>query len=448
MILQAGRQGGRFQALLFALASVPSSLYSAAAAATTQSVSFSDCVYLGNSSADRTDPSMLSIPSPAGADSARAVARGGTGDMATSDGGRTWHAASTPVRQAGHAWGLATRSADGQTIVSGDTGVETGYLKNVSAGPWASTSRWTWTAPSAGGDMAGAGDHTPARQNSIGHLPQPTGLLFWEGGGTSPLDDSGLNFIATPQVWYSDVPIMPKAGFKCCNGSIAAFVTHDAGDTWTYVSDVATKASVEAAGWTTEEGPTENDVVLMGDGKTIMVIFRIDGGDGAPKPSPHVPYLFAKSTDQGATWKYEQAPPSMLAARPRAVRLGNGAVAVAGGRPALNLWVSPSGGMASDGDWETYDIPTLHNEMIGDDSLKFCPAFCNATLDLGWEQSSCYTQVGALDVDTGLVCYQRQGAPSGGQGRAPPECAGPGSQMFCMRFSVQREGGRDQQQHE
>ena len=356
--------------------------------------------------------------------------------MATSDGGRTWHAASAAVQHAGHAWGLATRSADGQTIVSGDTGVESGYLKNVSAGPWSSTTRWTWTAPPAGGDMVGADDHTRAHQSAIGPLPRPTGLLFWEGGGTSPLDDSGLNFIATPQVWYSDNPITPKAGFKCCNGSIAAFVTHDAGDTWTYVSDVATKASVEAAGWKTEEGPNENDVVLMGDGKTIMVVFRIDGGDGAPKPSPHVPYLFAISTDQGATWKYEQAPPSMLAARPRAMRLGNGAVAVTGGRPALNLWVSPSGGMAGSSDWETYDIPTLHNEMIGLESLKYCPAFCNATLDLGWEQSSCYTQVGALDADTGLVCYQRQGAPSGGQGHAPPECAGPGSQMFCMRFSV------------
>ena len=430
----ATQQSAILQGMKFAIAA--SSLFSAAA--TQQSVSFSDCVYLGNSSAARTDPAMLSIPSPAGADSARAIARGGTGDMATSDGGRTWHAASAAAQHAGHAWGLATRSADGQTIVSGDTGVETGYLKNVSAGPWESTSRWTWTAPAAGGDMAGVGDRTSARQSAIGPLPHPTGLLFWEGGGTSPLDDSGLNFIATPQVWYSDEPLTPHAGFTCCNGSIAAFVTRDAGDTWAYVGDVATKASVEAAGWATEEGPNENDVVLMGDGKTVMVVFRIDGGDGAPKPSPHVPYLFAKSTDQGATWTYEQAPPSMLAARPRAVRLGNGAVAIAGGRPALNLWVSPSGGMAagSGGDWETYDLPTLHNELIGDDSLKFCPAFCNATLELGWEQSSCYTQVGALDADTGLVCYQRQGAPSGGQGHAPPECAGPGSQMFCMRFSV------------
>ena len=256
--------------------------------------------------------------------------------MATSDGGRTWHAASAAVQHAGHAWGLATRSADGQTIVSGDTGVETGYLQNVTVGPWTSTSRWTWTAPAAGGDMAGAGDHTRGHQSAIGPLPHPTGLLFWEGGGISPLDDSGLNFIATPQVWYSNDPITPNAGFTCCNGSIAAFVTHNAGDTWTYVSDVATKASVEAAGWKTEEGPNENDVVLMGDGKTIMVVFRIDGGDGAPKPSPHVPYLFAKSTDQGATWKYEQAPPSMLAARPRALcrRLPG---PMCGGRPMRRM---------------------------------------------------------------------------------------------------------------
>ena len=82
-----------------ALMAAASSLYAVAA---TQSVSFSHIAYLGNSSPaggnGRTDPVMLSIPSPDGADSARAVARGGTGDMATSDGGRTWHAASAAVQ--------------------------------------------------------------------------------------------------------------------------------------------------------------------------------------------------------------------------------------------------------------------------------------------------------------------------------------------------------------
>jgi hypothetical protein len=51
--------------------------------------------------------------------------------------------------------------------------------------------------------------------------------------------------------------------------------------------------------------------------------------------------------------------------------------------------------------------------------------------------SSCYTQLGALSDDTGLVCYEKQGAGSGGATKpVPPECAFKGSAIFCMRFTV------------
>ena len=91
--------------------------------------------------------------------------------------------------------------------------------------------------------------------------------------------------------------------------------------------------------------------------------------------------------------------------RPRALVLANGALVISGGRPALNLWVSQDGFGKS---WETYDIPTVHNRGVTDPSLAFCPEFLNATSAIGWEQSSGYTQLGALSTETGLVCYQRQ----------------------------------------
>ena len=37
--------------------------------------------------------------------------------------------------------------------------------------------------------------------------------------------------IATPVVWYSDVPI-PEKGHICCDNSIVAYTTNDGGDTW------------------------------------------------------------------------------------------------------------------------------------------------------------------------------------------------------------------------
>ena len=60
-----------------------------------------------------------------------------------------------------------------------------------------------------------------------------------------------------------------------------------------------------------------------------------------------MPYLLAKSTSAGLTWSLKEAPADMLSARPRAVALSGGALIVAGGRPALNLWVSVDGGAFS-----------------------------------------------------------------------------------------------------
>ena len=37
-----------------------------------------------------------------------------------------------------------------------------------------------------------------------------------------------------------------------------------------------------------QEGPNENDLVMLGDGKTIMCIVRLDAGDG-PLTHPYVP---------------------------------------------------------------------------------------------------------------------------------------------------------------
>jgi hypothetical protein len=146
------------------------------------------------------------------------------------------------------------------------------------------------------------------------------------------------------------------------------------------VGQVASKASLIAAGFASEEGPNENDVVLLKDGKTLLCVFRRDGGDGVPHHA-HVPYVFATSTDRGVTWHLESAPEQLLSARPRALVLGNGALVVSGGRPALNLWVSPSGEVT--GPWDKFDIPTEHNRGAAPDD-RFCNAFENATTSLGW----------------------------------------------------------------
>ena len=77
-------------------------------------------------------------------------------------------------------------------------------------------------------------------------------------------------------------------------------------------------------------GPNENDVVLLKDSKTLLCVFRKDGGDGPHHR--HTPYVLATSKDEGLTWAYTEAPAGMLSAKPRVLVLPNGALVVAGGK--------------------------------------------------------------------------------------------------------------------
>ena len=56
--------------------------------------------------------------------------------------------------------------------------------------------------------------------------------------------------------------------------------------------------------------------------------------------------------------------------------------------PALNVWES-AGGFGKT--WTQYDLPTEHNRIVADAERRFCADFENATLALGWAESSAYT---------------------------------------------------------
>ena len=70
-----------------------------------------------------------------------------------------------------------------------------------------------------------------------------------------------------------------------------------------------------------EEGPNENDMVLLADGKTIMCVIRLDAGDG-PLTHPYRPYVTLTSSDGGTTWgKMKALPAGVGCARPRLLRV-------------------------------------------------------------------------------------------------------------------------------
>jgi hypothetical protein len=400
---------------------------------------------------------MLAFPSPSSsADGAHVLCTGEVNNVSSyvesPDGGSTWRPASAAVVAAGHGWLFGVGAGGGGGGIAGSVGgIPSGYLKNrtLMTGPWHATTRAVYSVNATDNTIAVAKTPAAAPLPSWAATPRgPVGLLAFDSGGVAHL--GGSSYLATVWVWYSDVPLAVNKKDPCCNGSVVAYLSEDAGASWQWRGEIASKQSINnaskahtaaATSWpASQEGPNENDVVLLKDGRTLLVVLRVDGGDGRPDQR-HAPFLLATSTDRGETWALRAAPAFMLSARPRAVVLPNGALVVSGGRPALSMWVSADGFGRR---WEEHDLPTQHNRGLARGLQArpapippFCPEFENATdKRLGWMQSSCYTRLGVLAHDTGLVCYEMQGAASGGQKTPPPECAFQGSQIFCMRFTV------------
>ena len=422
-------------------------------ASSTATISFSKPSTTGHSFESRRDPIMLSFPSVSSstnANAAHVLCSGVVNNKSTyvesNNGGLTWTPASKSVADASYGWSVGVGQTTGS--ISGSVGgIPSGYLKNESqmTGPWKATHRLIYSINNTDSTIAVTDE---AKSTFWQSLPNPVGLLAFDSGGVTWL--GGTTYIATVWVWYSDVPLEVNHGNPCCNGSVVAYISNDNGKNWQFQSEIASKKSINemvntgGATWSiSQEGPNENDVVLLKDGVTLLCVMRIDGGDGVPNHT-HVPYLLATSVDRGLTWSMREAPKYMLSARPRAIVLPNGVLVVSGGRPALSMWISIDGFGNS---WKEYDIPTEHNRGIQTMSgmtksqLRVLPGFCsefeNATdKNLGWMQSSCYTRLGVLAHDTGIVCYEMQGAGSGGEKTPPPECAFKGSEVFCMRFTV------------
>ena len=214
-----------------------------------------------------------------------------------------------------------------------------------------------------------------------------------------------------------------------------------------FVSTAVSSETIHALGH--EEGACENTVVLLRDRKTLLMVLRVDGGDGEPL-GRHSPFMATHSND-GRSWA---APWSIAAgsARPRLAVLSSGALLLSGGRPGLGLWVDASG---MGHDWQAHSIPQLHNRGAPPEQ-RFCDEFANHSLSedtLGWAESTGYTSLLPLGGESALLCYDRTGGGSGGYPAPPlacrprvPSCAPKKakdcwSDIFCMQLELSAANG-------
>ena len=67
--------------------------------------------------------------------------------------------------------------------------------------------------------------------------------------------------------------------------SVVAYRSTDGGSNWQFASIIANASAFPAS----QEGPNENDLAVLSDGKTIIAVIRMDAGDG-PETHPYKNY--------------------------------------------------------------------------------------------------------------------------------------------------------------
>lgn len=200
---------------------------------------------------------------------------------------------------------------------------------------------------------------------------------------------------------------------------VIAFRSTDNGYHWTYAGKILTAAQAPVS----QEGPNENDMVLLADNKTIMCIIRLDAGDGRVS-HPYLPYVKSLSTDGGFTWTAATSLPAGVGcARPRLMRTAAGSIVLSGGRLGptnrdVRVWLNADGMGET---WETYSITYWHNALVGNASLLFTPAVNNSAS----RESTSYTSIMPMGPNRGLLTYGRHLPPG-------PDIA------FSMVFSIDK----------
>jgi hypothetical protein len=143
---------------------------------------------------------------------------------------------------------------------------------------------------------------------TVGPFPQPVNNTngikagtvapqFYGGPITLP-DGSMLGTVGV--YWSKNDPLAPTPDGPYHRMSIVAIRSTDAGDNWRYHGMVA-NASGPGGYPTSAFGPDENDVAVLGDGKTLLCVIRMDGDSGCSTKSYRY-YATIYSHDMGATW--------------------------------------------------------------------------------------------------------------------------------------------------
>eukprot|EP01043_Picozoa_sp_COSAG02_P036292 COSAG02_NODE_2648_length_8336_cov_3.970378_7_plen_450_part_00 len=178
------------------------------------------------------------------------------------------------------------------------------------------------------------------------------------------------SFLAANVVCFDDSPSV-VSNSNISAKSLVAWRSTDGFD-WTF-QGIITDARDYVPHKSTVGNTEENDMAIMADGKTVMIVMRTDGDCNCAGATGHNEcglyreYYQSYSTDLGKSWTVATPIPGTGCARPRLLSLGVGKpMLMSGGRmcwantTGLFLWVNPSG--MPNAEWTRYSLSYAHNQ--------------------------------------------------------------------------------------
>lgn len=181
--------------------------------------------------------------------------------------------------------------------------------------------------------------------------------------------------------------------------TLALMSSRDGGHTWQYYSTIANAADIfPQQDWSEMRekgfrGPGESSVIRLKDGE-LMAVFRIGSGYRW-----HLRRCYSR--DNGRTWTKPDILPA-YSVEPRLLRIANGTIVLATGRPGIHLWLSRDPRCR---EWQQVNIVTHHNKWAPNQSYRIEPL--NPKEPKGMWQTSSYTGLVQIAPNRMLLAYDR-----------------------------------------
>lgn len=205
-----------------------------------------------------------------------------------------------------------------------------------------------------------------------------------------------------------------KEGEKMQQALVMA--SQDEGRTWRYFSTIAEPPLGDNPKEKGYGGPSETAMIELANGD-LMAVFRVGSGGAWPLYQSY-------SSDGGKIWTKSERTVA-YSVEPSMLRIQNGAIVLASGRPGMRLWISTDGrGKA----WQDVDIVEHHNKWAPNPNYQI-----QTRKDLPESrQTSSYTGLVETSPNHMILVYDRGAKPS-------PSSGEDRTRIFVMPIEVQRE---------